>query len=311
MAGSTQQNPLEALARRQHEVVTHEQLLALGFSRHAIAHLLKTGRLHVVHRGVYAVGRGQLGRYGHFMAAVLRCGPTAGLMRGSAATLWQVLRDRPALPIEISVSGPDLRVPGLVVRRQRHRRIVRRHGIPVTSLVCTFIDLAASDLGDDALEAAISQADIRGLMTPEQLRRMLEREAARKGLARLRGLLDRRTFRVTRSKLERHFLAIVKRLGLPIPLTRAIVNGYEVDFYWPELGLVVETDGLTYHRTAAQQAIDIEREHAHAVGHVERLRFSHYQVVHEPAHVESVLVAVIGRLRSRLPAHGAAGLGRR
>jgi very-short-patch-repair endonuclease len=265
--------------------------------------MVKTGRLHAIHRGVFAVGRRRLTRYGEFTAAVLRCREGAGLMAGSAAALWQVLPDRPVLPIEISVSGVAVQAPGLVVRRQRHRRLVRRHGIPVTSLVCTFIDLAASPRDDDELEAAISAADIKGLIDPEQLRRMLEREAARKGLARLR---DRHTFRVTRSKLEREFLEIVKRLGLPLPLTRVIVNGYEVDFYWPDIGLVVETNGLTYHRTAAQQTIDTQRRLAHAKAGLTPLEFTHYQVVHQPEYVVSHLKAVFVRLGGSVRAHGAA-----
>jgi very-short-patch-repair endonuclease len=296
MGGQSQQ-ALRALARKQHEVVTREQLLALGFSRHAIRHQLKTGRLHVVHRGVYAVGRRQLSRHGEFMAAVLRCGPTAALMGDSAAMLWQIRPDRPARPIEVSVGCRDRRVPGVVVRRQRHRRIVRRHGIPVTSLVCTFVDLAVR-LPEDELEAAISAADIRGLIDPERLRRALDREPPRPGVAPLRRTLDRRTFRVTRSTLERQFLRLVRQAGLPAPLTRFFVNGYEVDFYWPEVRLVVECDGLTYHRTTAQQAVDRVRDQVHATVGPAPLRFTHFQVFHEAGHVTSVLGRVLARLAS-------------
>jgi very-short-patch-repair endonuclease len=300
MAGQTQQ-ALEALARRQHDVVTRKQLLALGFSRHGIEHQVASGRLYVLHRGVYAAGRARLSRRGEFMAAVLRCGATAALMGESAAALWQVRRDRPTLPIEVSVAGSERRAPGITVRRQRHRKVSRRHGIPVTGIVTTFIDLAPR-LATDDLEHAIGEADIRGLIDPERLRRALDREAPRPGVRELRLVLDRRTFRVTRSKLERHFLAICSRAGLPLPLTRVTLKGYEVDFYWPDLGLVVETDGLTYHRTPAQQAADLERDQALAVGVLLPLRFSHFQVVHQPDYVESVLVAVIERLRGKLPA---------
>jgi very-short-patch-repair endonuclease len=278
-------------------VVTREQLLALGFSPHAIAHQLKTGRLHAVHRGVYAVGRPQLSRRGEFMAAVLRCGPTAALMGESAAALWQIRPDRPGRPIEVSVERCERRVPGLVVRRQRHRRAVRRHGIPVTSLVCTFVVLAVR-LPQDELEAAVSAADISDLIDPERLRQALDREPTRPGVARLRATLDRQTFRVTRSILERRFLKIVRRAGLPMPLTRVRVNGYEVDFYWPDLGLVVETDGLTYHRTPAQQAADRVRDQAHTAAGLTTLRFTHFQVVREPRYVESVLVQVATRVKA-------------
>jgi very-short-patch-repair endonuclease len=111
-------------------------------------------------------------------------------------------------------------------------------------------------------------------------------------------LIDRRTFRLTRSKLERLFIPIAVRAGYPVPLTRQIVNGFEVDFHWPELKIVVETDGLTYHRTAAQQAKDLVRDQAHAAANLLSLRFSHEQIAYEPAYVE----AILRRVRGRLPA---------
>ncbi|HXQ88465.1 MAG TPA: hypothetical protein VN733_02400, partial [Solirubrobacterales bacterium] len=62
--------------------------MALGFTGSAIEHRLATGRLHLVTRGVYAVGRYQLGREGRWTAAVLACGPDALLSHRSAAALW-------------------------------------------------------------------------------------------------------------------------------------------------------------------------------------------------------------------------------
>jgi very-short-patch-repair endonuclease len=282
-----------SLATRQKDVVTCAQLLELGYSRAAIRHRLATGRLHVVHRGVYAVGRRRLTREGEYMAAVLACGPTAALSHESSAALWQVRPERYPR-IEVSVAGGQRIVPGIVVHEQRHRTVHRRHGIPVTSLTDTLIDLAVR-LTTDQLEAAISQADILGLITPERLRRNLEKMPPRRGVGVLRRTLDRRSFRVTRSKLERHFLAIVRRAGLPMPLTRVHVNGYEVDFYWPDLGLVVETDGLTYHRTPADQAADRLRDQTHIAAGLTPLRFTRYQVVHEPDHVEAIFSAVAKR----------------
>ena len=79
------------------------------------------------------------------------------------------------------------------------------------------------------------------------------------------------------------------------------MNGHAVDFYDPGLGLVIETDSLRYHRTAAKQTKDLLRDQSHAVAAVERLRFSHAQVKFQPAYVEATLRAVAARLRPLAP----------
>ncbi len=77
---------LAELARRQHGAVSFAQLRQLGFGRHAIAHRLDQGRLHRVHRGVYAVGHGRLTLHGRLWAAVLT--DAGALSHRSAASLW-------------------------------------------------------------------------------------------------------------------------------------------------------------------------------------------------------------------------------
>jgi very-short-patch-repair endonuclease len=86
---------------------------------------------------------------------------------------------------------------------------------------------------------------------------------------------------------------------LPKPQTQQWVNGFRVDFHWPELGLVVETDGLRYHRTPAEQANDRLRDQIHTAAGLTCLRFTRAQVRFEPAHVQTVLAAVASRLYSR------------
>jgi len=114
----------------------------------------------------------------------------------------------------------------------------------------------------------------------------------------LRRLLDRRTFRLTDSELERFFLPLAKQAGLVLSLTRQHLNGFRVDFLWPDLRLVVETDGLRYHRTPAQQARDRVRDQAHLAAGFTPLRFTHEQVRYEPEHVRSTLRAVARRLEA-------------
>ena len=114
-------------------------------------------------------------------------------------------------------------------------------------------------------------------------------------------ILDRRTFRYTRSELERAFLPLARAAGLPLPRTSVYVNGHEVDFHFPTLDLVVETDGLTYHRTPAQQAKDLERDHDHSAAGTHRLRFSHGQIRYEPDRVVRILRATASRLTASGP----------
>jgi very-short-patch-repair endonuclease len=283
---------------RQHGVIARWQLLELGFTPAAIRHRLAAGRLHPIHRGVYAVGRPEVSIYGRWMAAVLACGPNAVLSHESAAALWGI-RHGETDQIDISLSAAVSRRPlGIRVHRRANLReddYARHCGIPVTSPACTLVDLAAR-LPNDQLEAAINAADKRDLIDPERLRAALQALPRRPGLAVLRRALDRHTFTLTDSELERRFLGLVRSAGLPTPLTQQYVNGYRVDFYWPALGLVVETDGLRYHRTPAQQVVDHRRDQAHAAAGLERLRFPRAQIRHEPARVLETLTHVIGRL---------------
>ena len=286
-----------ALAARQHGVVARWQLLELGMHPQAIKHRLRTGRLHPVHRGVYAVGRPELTQLGLWMAAVLACGPGAVLSHESAASLWGI---RAVWGIQIHVSVPperDPRRPGIVLHREAELDVTRHQGIPVTTPLATLIALATR-LSRDGLEAAINEADKRDLIDPESLRRALETTTPRPGVAILRQTLDRRTFTLTDSELERRFLPIARKAGLPKPQTGQTVNGFKVDFHWPEVGLVVETDGLRYHRTPAEQARDRLRDQAHAAAGLTPLRFTRAQVRYEPEHVRATLAAVARRLRS-------------
>jgi very-short-patch-repair endonuclease len=172
---------------------------------------------------------------------------------------------------------------------------VIKHGIPITSPVRTLVDLATR-LTPAELEGAVGEADRLDLVDPDSLRRALDTMGRRKGVAALRKVLDRRTFLLSHTDLERRFAKILRRAGLPRPESQRRVGLGRVDFFWPERGLVVETDGLRYHRTAAQQAVDRRRDQAHAAAGRTALRFTHGQVAFETDHVADTLAAVMERL---------------
>lgn len=235
------------------------------------------------------------------MAAVLAFGADAVLSNGSAAALWGIgpewclievslcrrswprqrgvkVRSRPSLP------GGDVTV---------HRRI------PVTTPARTILDQAATPISDSSLERLVNEADAARRIDLDlpALRRFCDLRGGEPGVRRLRRLLDPETFRLSDSELERLFRPIAIAAGFSQPLTKTFVNGYEVDFYWPDLGLVVETDSLRYHRNAIKQSRDLLRDQVHTAAGLTTLRFTHWQVAHEPGHVEAILVATKASLR--------------
>jgi very-short-patch-repair endonuclease len=252
------------------------------------------------------------------MSAILACGgdldasgavdlrpgpspaPAVVLSHDSAAALLAIGQE-PVSHIEISTTlSTDRRVPGVKLHRRpklRRDSVGYREMIPVTSPVQTLIDLATRH-GQPTMERSINEADRLGLVRTDDLRRALDDHPGERGMARLRLILDQRTFRYTRSELERAFLPLVRAAGLPMPRTSVHVTGHEVDFHFPELGLVVETDGLTYHRTPAQQAKDHERDQDHTAAGLTPLRFTHAQIKYEPDHVLRTLRATATWLRS-------------
>ena len=287
------------LAGRQHGVVTRRQLLALGFDTRSIEHRLARGRLHPVMRGIYAVGWPQLTPERQWMAATLACGDGAVLSHRSAAALWEIGTEN-AGRIDISVMRRcRLLRPGLHIRSRptlTPHSIVSRSGIPVTGPSQTLIDLA-TELPPLQMERTVNEADKRGLVDPETLRSELGSRAGQPGVRPLRDLLDKRTFRLSDSDLEVLFRPISTAAGLPLPLTKQRVNGFEVDFYWPDLGLVVETDGLRYHRTPSAQARDARRDRAHVLAGMSPLRFTHYEIKYEPSQVRVALARAAALLR--------------
>jgi very-short-patch-repair endonuclease/predicted transcriptional regulator of viral defense system len=290
------------LAGKQHGIVTRRQLLALGFSSRSIEHRRATGRLHLVTRGVYAVGWPALDRRRRWMAAVLACGEDAALSHRSAAALLGIGSE---LPDRIDVSVPrrcELRRSGLLIRGRpslAEGDIGFSDGIPVTSPVRTLVDLT-TELDILAVERAVNDADKRGLVDPETLREELARFRGEPGVRPLRFLLDKLFFRLSDSDLEVYFRRIVKGARLPMPLSKQRVNRFEVDFFWPDFGLVVETDGLRYHRTPSTQTRDARRDRAHVMAGMTPLRFTHYEVRYEPTRVRTALTTTIDLLKRRI-----------
>ncbi len=259
---------LADLAGRQHGVVARRQLLGLGMTGRMVERRLRCGRLHPLHRGVYAVGHLAVTARGRWLAAVLAAGAGAVLSHRSAAALWGVRATAAAL---IDVTVPHGRAARAGLRRHEipladdERTLC--DGIPVTSPARTLFDLAAV-LAPHALERAAAQAEAQRLAGAASLAAVLQRHAGRTGAPAVRALLASGALDagITRSALEERFLEFLDAHGLPRPqLNRALAVGgrtIEADCVWPGRRLIVELDSRAFHDTGAAFERDRERDRA-------------------------------------------------
>jgi very-short-patch-repair endonuclease len=268
-------------AERQHGVVTTRQLVHAGLSRAAIAKRSRSGRLHRIHRSVYAVGHAGLSLEGRWMAAVLAYGEGAVLSHGSAAALWGLLRPISG-PFDVSApthAGLGSR-PGIRLHRRaslaavdphRPRPLTVRRRIPVTTPARTIEDLHGA-LPPPLVRRATRQAEILGLLRGSAIQ------------------TDR-----TRSDLERDFLRFCRRHGLSPPEVNVRVGRWTVDFLWRAERVAVETDSFDYHRGS----IAFEDDHARdldlrAHGYDVR-RFTGRQLDENPAQVAADIRDALAR----------------
>src|SRR3954454_8663619 len=177
---------IAALAGRQHGVVAGRQLRAVGVGPDAITYRRRSGRLHELHRGVYAVGHTVLSIRGRWMAAVLAAGPDAVLSHRAAAGLWGVRR---STALEITASR-RIRHDGIVPHRATlpSDEITTRAGIPVTTITRTIFDLAAVARFHD-VEAAVNEAQYRELKDSLSLAALAARYPGRRAQQTIRRLI--------------------------------------------------------------------------------------------------------------------------
>jgi hypothetical protein len=260
MRDQSTEDPLERrlaeVARCQHGVAAHAQLIDLGLSSSAIGMWAKRGRLHRVHRGVYAVGHLALTRNGRFMAAVLAAGEGAALSHFSAAVLWRLIDD-PGGRVHVTVEK-QRRIGGVIVHESPlHGQRVRRQGIVVTTVGRTLVDLADVVKKRRTLERAFDEAEYLALDW---------HEAApihgRRGSGLLTSVLAVHEPGTTRtlSELEERFLALCEKHGLPRPEVNISIEGYLCDFVWREERVIVETDGHAAHGSRRAKERDAARD---------------------------------------------------
>jgi very-short-patch-repair endonuclease/predicted transcriptional regulator of viral defense system len=281
------------LASRQHGIVSARQLDAVGLGRHAIAHRVAAGWLRRRHHGVYLVGPLET-PLTDAMAAVLAYGAGALLSHGPAAVVWG-LRPEPAKTIHITVAGRDARsrdgICAHSVRQLHPRDAARRHGIPLTSAARTLLDLA-TQLNPRDLARAADEARVQRCVTDLSLEEQFQRYPHHRGTAALAKVIQTEPA-FTRSEAERRLLELIRAARLLEPKTNARVGGREVDFLWPEHGLVVEVDGYAFHSSRRAFERDRRRDAELTRAGIAVVRVTWRQIANEPEAVVATLAAAL------------------
>jgi len=292
LQNGTVEEVLARIARRQHGVVTRKQLLAAGVSSDEIRWRLRKGNLIRVHPGVYRVGHKAPSIEARYHAAVLACGDAAVLSGRAAGYLWGLVKGT-APPPEVT-APTNRRVKGVRTRRARRNdtQATTRHGIPITTVPRTLVDLS-SLLPSADLARACHEAGVLHGTTPRHVEAVLEHRPNTPGAKQLRQVMHG-DVHVTLSRLERGFLKRLDEAGLPRPVTNKPAGGRRVDCRWPQHNLTVELDSYRYHRSRHAWELDRRREReAHASGDQFR-RFTHDDVFEHP---EQMLGELSGLLR--------------
>jgi hypothetical protein len=237
----------------RHGVIDRRALVSIGLTDSQIEYRLEIGRLHLIHRGVYAVGTPTLTTRGRWLAAVLAVGPDAVISHRTAATLSRLLPERGP----IHLTAPRRVRPRRGVRCHRRSlscdEITVRDGIPLTTLARTLLDIAATE-GGEALARALREAEYLRLTDRLSLPALIARYPRHRGTAVASAALEGlRPVAHTRSELEDRFLEFLAANGLPRPEVNATVDAggrrHEVDCVWRDRRLVAELDGRAAHGT--------------------------------------------------------------
>jgi hypothetical protein len=300
--------PLEAaisvLAERQHGVVALGQLQFLGLGRAAVAKRARTGRLHRIHRGVYAVRHPHLTARGRWMAATLAYGPTALLSHRSAAALWGI-HDGGGAKIDVTLPSRSARARGGI---EVHTSLTlndadkaRYDGIPCTSPARTLVDL-----GDVAnrrtVQRAVDQAEVLRLFHLRAVEDALGRAGRRRGVGILGAVLGDYTGpALTSHELEERFLGFCRAASLPEPEVNAWISlndgvAFKADFLWRQERLVAETDGYRFHGSRRAFEHDRMRDQRLTVAGFTVVRLTWRQLTQEPDRVLATVQNLLARL---------------
>ena len=276
------------LADRQAGRISAAQFAALRIDRRAVSRWTAAGYLHVVHPRVYAVGHRAPSIEADLWAAVLYAGPGA-MLSHATALWWHGLLDHPPWPIQVCTPRRCHSLHGIrVYGRRAHGRILHKR-LPTTTLEQALLDFAAV-APHERIRHVLANADHHKVLDIPALQVIAG--SGRTGSTKLRKALARHEPKLahTRSRLERLFVPLCERAGLPVPDFNVWIEGVLVDAVWRDRKLVVELDGKGNHSSWAQIQTDRSKEMRLRAAGFDVVRYGTLQLEEEADLVEADLL---------------------
>jgi hypothetical protein len=154
-------------------------------------------------------------------------------------------------------------------------------GLTYSSAIRMLAELASREAPDE-LDRLITAAARKRLLDPRQVERTLTRLTGTPGIGDLRAALAAyRSTPADKSGFERDFAeCLTTDPRIPPPQRNVYLEGWELDFYWPDQRVVAETDGERFHMLPADRERDYRKDawlqrHRIAVLRVGEFRFEH------------------------------------
>lgn len=288
------------LASQGHHLVTLTDVRAAGLTARQWRYRTKAGEWVGVAPGVWRHRSTPIHWRLEARAGLIALGPNAALYGRTAAAWWEL-------------GGVEVDVVEFVVPRSRRRDfpfvvhtteqwwpgdLVYRDGVRLTSATRLVIDLADGSVTAEELERVIDDAVSRRLTSLPTLQKRLAQlsGSGRPGTPKLRALL---LDSGGESYLERKFLRLVRRAGLPRPTCQVVHRSdgrrvARVDFQFPDTNVIVEVSGRLGHVTNSERKRDAERRN-------ELIGRGHAFLEFTTVHVLDEAEYVVAALRRHLP----------
>ena len=211
------------VAARQHGAITRRQLVECGWGERQIERRVREGRLENVARGVYVISGtpptwerrvvcAYLFSAGRARAAVVSH-ETAGAVFGFA-------KCHRGLPIVLTARAQDRHPHPLAVLSRvndllEEDVIIGPIGVPMTSPARTVLDLATRTTRVHVIEAIITDAIERGVVTVDELQARVAKSTHRAGIVTVRRVLRRvKRAELRRIRYEQRRAAVLERRAL-------------------------------------------------------------------------------------------------